>query len=87
MRGGTLTITSLGDQGVEEIFPVIYPPQVAMVGFGAVRELPWVVAGQIVPRRVIQVSLAADHRVSNGHRGALFLARIEKILTKPEQLQ
>lgn len=86
MRGGTITVTNLGEQGVESVFPVIYPPQVAMVGFGTVLERPWVIEGQILPRRVIQVSLAGDHRVSDGHRGAMFLARIGKLLHKPEKL-
>ena len=54
-----------------------------MIGFGSVLERPWVVAGEIRPRRLITVSLAADHRVSDGHRGALLLARIEKLLQNP----
>lgn len=86
MKGGSITITNLGEQGVETVFPVIYPPQVAMIGFGTVLERPWVVAGEILPRRVITVSLAGDHRVSDGHRGAMFLARVEKLLRKPEKL-
>lgn len=82
----TITVTSLGEQGVEAVFPVIYPPQVAIIGFGMVVERPWVVAGSVQPRRVIFASLAGDHRVSDGHRGARFLAAIARQLEKPEAL-
>jgi pyruvate dehydrogenase E2 component (dihydrolipoamide acetyltransferase) len=76
----TITVTSLGDRGVETVFPIINPPQVAMVGFGKVLERPWVVGGQVVPRSVVTVSLGADHRVSDGHRGGLFLAAVASAL-------
>jgi pyruvate dehydrogenase E2 component (dihydrolipoamide acetyltransferase) len=82
----TITITSLGDRGCESVFPVIYPPQVAIVGFGTIVERPWIADGAVVARRVVHVSLAADHRVSDGHRGALFLRRIGELLQKPEAL-
>jgi pyruvate dehydrogenase E2 component (dihydrolipoamide acetyltransferase) len=82
----TITVTSLGEQGTEMVFPVIYPPQVAIVGFGMVVERPWVVAGSIRPRRVIVASLAGDHRVSDGHRGARFLAAIGRRLEEPQAL-
>lgn len=70
----TITVTNLGEQGVESVFGIIYPPQVAIVGFGKVVERPWSVEGQIVSRPVVTVSLSADHRVTDGHRGASFLA-------------
>ncbi len=82
----TITVTSLGEQGTEAVFPVIYPPQVAIVGFGMVLERPWVVAGAILPRRVIVGSLAGDHRVSDGHRGARFVTAIGRELQKPQAL-
>jgi len=86
----TVTLTSLGERGVESIQAVIYPPQVAIVGFGKLVERPWVVGGAadgaIAVRPVIQASLAADHRVSDGHRGALFLAEIDRLLQEPEKL-
>lgn len=82
----TFTVTSLGDRGVEALLPVIYPPQVAILGFGAVQRRPWVVEERIEIRSVITASLAADHRVSDGHRGALFLRRIEALLHQPEAL-
>ncbi|MEQ8815717.1 MAG: dihydrolipoamide acetyltransferase family protein [Thalassobaculum sp.] len=82
----TVTVTSLGENGVEAVFPVIYPPQVAIVGFGSVVERPWSVDGRIESRRVITASLAADHRVSDGHRGALFLRALDRRLQDPETL-
>jgi pyruvate dehydrogenase E2 component (dihydrolipoamide acetyltransferase) len=82
----TITVTSLGEQGVETVFPIIYPPQVAIVGFGKVVDRPWVVDGQIVVRPVITATLAADHRVSDGHRGGLFLAAINRLLQEPSKL-
>jgi pyruvate dehydrogenase E2 component (dihydrolipoamide acetyltransferase) len=82
----TITISSLGDRGVEALFGVIYPPQVAILGFGKVVERPWVVDGAIGPRPVVTITLAADHRVSDGHRGGLFLAEIGRLLQHPEAL-
>jgi len=82
----TITVTSLGEQGTEAVFPVIYPPQVAIVGFGMVLERPWVVGGAVQPRRVIHASLAGDHRVSDGHRGARFLSAIGRQLQEPQAL-
>jgi len=82
----TITVTSLGEQGVETVFGVIYPPQVALVGFGKVVERPWVANGLIVPRPVVTASLSADHRVSDGHRGGLFLAELDRLLQEPQSL-
>ena len=86
MSDPTITVTNLGDQGVESVYAVIYPPQVAMVGVGKIMERPWCVDGQIVPRRVVSVTLAADHRVSDGHRGGIFLAAVDRLLQQPEKL-
>jgi pyruvate dehydrogenase E2 component (dihydrolipoamide acetyltransferase) len=82
----TVTITNLGEQGVEALFGVIYPPQVALVGFGGIAERPWVDGGAVVPMPMVTASLAADHRASDGHRGALFLARLRERLQQPETL-
>ena len=82
----TITVTSLGEQGVETVFGVIYPPQVALVGFGKVVERPWVVEGQVVSRPVVTATLSADHRVTDGRRGGLFLATIDRLLQEPSQL-
>jgi pyruvate dehydrogenase E2 component (dihydrolipoamide acetyltransferase) len=82
----TITVTSLGEQGVEAVFGIINPPQVALVGFGKVVERPWVVDGHIVPRPVVTATLSADHRVSDGHRGGLFLAALDRLLQEPSKL-
>ncbi|MCZ4315660.1 dihydrolipoamide acetyltransferase family protein [Comamonadaceae bacterium G21597-S1] len=86
MSDPTITVTNLGDQGVQQVFGVIYPPQVALVGFGRVAERPWVEAGELVVMPLVTASLSADHRVSDGHRGALFLMRISELLQRPDQL-
>jgi pyruvate dehydrogenase E2 component (dihydrolipoamide acetyltransferase) len=82
----TITVTSLGEQGVETVFGVIYPPQVALVGFGKIVERPWVVDGQMVARPVITATLSADHRVTDGHRGGLFLSVVDRLLQEPGAL-
>jgi pyruvate dehydrogenase E2 component (dihydrolipoamide acetyltransferase) len=82
----TLTVTSLGERGVEVVYGVIYPPQVALIGFGGIVERPWAVGGLLGVRPVATATLAADHRVSDGHRGALFLEAIATHLTNPEEL-
>ena len=82
----TITVTSLGEQGVETVFGVIYPPQTALVGFGKVVDRPWAVDGAIAVRPVVTATLSADHRVSDGHRGAIFLAAVDRLLQEPEKL-
>ncbi|MCC6900161.1 MAG: 2-oxo acid dehydrogenase subunit E2 [Polyangiaceae bacterium] len=83
---GTITVTSLGERGVESVAGVIYPPQTALVGFGTPALRPWVVDGQVVAKPVLSMTLAGDHRASDGHRGASFLARLEKLLDEPSRL-
>lgn len=82
----TITITSLGERGVETLYGIIYPPQVAIVGFGKIVTRPWVIDGAIKPRSVVTITLSADHRVSDGHAGALFLAEIGRLLQEPDKL-
>jgi len=86
MSDPTITVTNLGEGGVEEVFPIIYPPQVAIVGFGTLAQRPWAQDGELRALPTIVASLAADHRVSDGHRGALFLAEINRLLQAPEAL-
>ncbi|MEZ5670663.1 MAG: dihydrolipoamide acetyltransferase family protein [Alphaproteobacteria bacterium] len=86
LSDGTATLSSLGDRGVDLLYGVIYPPQVALIGVGKVARRPWVVDDAVVPRPVVAWTLAADHRVSDGHRGALLLAEIERLLQQPEAL-
>ncbi|MBS1186584.1 MAG: pyruvate dehydrogenase component [Burkholderiaceae bacterium] len=86
MSDPTITVTNLGEQGVEVVHGVIYPPQVALVGFGRMSERPWVENGEVRALPLVTASLAADHRVSDGHRGGLFLSAIGNFLQQPEKL-
>jgi pyruvate dehydrogenase E2 component (dihydrolipoamide acetyltransferase) len=82
----TITISSLGDQGVEAIFGIIYPPQVALVGFGRIVERPWAIDGLIGIRPVVTVSLSGDHRATDGATGARYLRSVARLLQRPEEL-
>ncbi len=82
----TIILTSLGDAAVETVFPIIQPPQVAIVGAGAVVERAGVVQGRVEPRQVVTVSLGADHRVTDGRLGGQFLADIVERLGRPDSL-
>jgi len=86
LSDGTITVTNLGEQGVETVFGVIYPPQVALVGFGKITERPYAANGMVGARPMIDATLAADHRVSDGHRGGRFLLAIDRLLQEPEKL-
>ncbi len=86
MADPTITVTNLGDLGVEAVYGVIYPPQVAMVGLGKVVEQAWAHNGMLGVRAAVTATLSADHRVSDGLRGGRFLARIDELLQKPEEL-
>jgi pyruvate dehydrogenase E2 component (dihydrolipoamide acetyltransferase) len=86
MSDPTVTLTNLGERGVESVHAVIYPPQVAIVGFGRIADRVWAEDGAIRIIPVVSATLAADHRVSDGHRGALFLAEIRERLQHPEKL-
>jgi pyruvate dehydrogenase E2 component (dihydrolipoamide acetyltransferase) len=86
MSDPTITLTNLGDKGVDAVFGVIYPPQVAIVGFGKPAQRVVVVDGGIRVATTVQSSLAADHRASDGARGALFLAEINRLLQQPDEL-
>ena len=82
----TLTVTNLGEQGAEVVYGVIYPPQVALVGFGRVADRPWAVDGLLGVRPVTTVTLSADHRASDAMTGARLLAAIDRNLQHPEEL-
>ncbi|MFC2971651.1 dihydrolipoamide acetyltransferase family protein [Azotobacter bryophylli] len=86
LADATLTVTQLGDQGVDSVFGVIYPPQVALVGVGRIAERPWVEEGRLCAVPCAVFSLAADHRVSDGHYGARFLAEVRRRLQTPDDL-
>lgn len=82
----TLTVTNLGERGAEVVHGVIQPPQLALVGFGRIVERPWVHGGEVVPRRVVTASLAADHRAVEGHVASRFMSRLERELLDPAAL-
>lgn len=86
LTDSTITVTNLGEQGVELVHGVIYPPQVALVGFGRIVDRPWAVDGLIGVRPVTTVTLAGDHRATDGFTGARFLADIDQRLQHPEEL-
>ncbi len=86
MADPTLTVTNLGDQGAEEVLGVIYPPQVALVGFGRIMDRPVAVEDMIAVHPTVRASLAADHRVTDGHEGSRFLTALDHLLQNPEDL-
>lgn len=86
MAEPTVTVTNLGEQGADAVFGVIYPPQVALIGFGRIAQRPWASEGVLSAMPLTIASLAADHRVSDGHRGALFLAGLRERMQHPAAL-
>jgi pyruvate dehydrogenase E2 component (dihydrolipoamide acetyltransferase) len=86
LSDATITVTNLGELGVESAYAVIYPPQVAIVGVGRVVERPWVVDGRIEPRSVVTVSVSADHRAVDGRGAGSFLTAVERSLQAPDKL-
>ena len=86
MSDPTITVTNLGANGVDSVFGVIYPQQVAIVGFGKPAQRVVVVDGGIRVATTVHATLAADHRASDGARGALFLAEINRLLQQPQEL-
>ncbi|WP_217645585.1 2-oxo acid dehydrogenase subunit E2 [Oceanisphaera psychrotolerans] len=87
IQDATVTVSNLGERGSDRIQGVIFPPQVTLLGIGRVRSAPWVQEQKIVPMTLASFSLAADHRVSDGHDGARLLNRIDKLLQQPEALE
>nr|NLI50100.1 2-oxo acid dehydrogenase subunit E2 [Propionibacterium sp.] len=86
LSDATITVTNLGEEGVETVFGIITPPQVAVVGFGRLAVRPFVVDGAVAAVPTVTASLAADHRVTDGHTGALFLAALHDWLQRPDEL-
>ena len=86
ITNATITVSSLGEGGVETLYPIIYPPQVAIIGFGGIVTRPWHAAGAIVAAPLISATLSADHRVSDGQSGSRFLTEVDGLLQHPEQL-
>jgi pyruvate dehydrogenase E2 component (dihydrolipoamide acetyltransferase) len=83
---GTVTFSNLGEETADEVLPLIYPPQVAIIGCGKIAERPWVSEGKVIVRRTLTVSVAGDHRVNDGRRAAQFLSRLEQLLRSPATL-
>jgi pyruvate dehydrogenase E2 component (dihydrolipoamide acetyltransferase) len=86
LTDSTIVVTSLGDRGVEKVFGVIYPPQVALVGLGKITEQPWAENGTLSVRKVLTATLAGDHRATDGHKGGLFLEALNRNLQEVEKL-
>jgi pyruvate dehydrogenase E2 component (dihydrolipoamide acetyltransferase) len=86
LTDATITVTSLGDRGVEKVFGVIYPPQVALVGLGKITPQPWAVNGALCVRPILVATLAGDHRATDGHKGGLFLEALNRNLQEVEKL-
>ena len=80
---GTFTITNVGVFGVDTGTPIINPGESAILALGAIRDMPWVVDGEIKVRKVCQLSLSFDHRVVDGQQGSQFLADVGAILADP----
>jgi pyruvate dehydrogenase E2 component (dihydrolipoamide acetyltransferase) len=82
----SITVTNLGEQGAESVHGVIYPPQVAIIGFGRVSEQPLVLDGAVVARPSVVVTLAGDHRATDGATGSRFLRTVAALLAEPATL-
>src|SRR5204862_1310074 len=83
MAGGTFTITNVGVFGVDSGTPILNPGESAILAMGAVREMPWVHKGKVVPRQVTQLALSFDHRIIDGELGSRFLADVGALLSDP----
>lgn len=86
LTDSTITVTNLGDLGVESVYGVIYPPQLALVGLGKIADRPWARDGMLGVRPVLSATLAGDHRATDGHEGAQFLTALDEALQHPEAL-
>lgn len=82
----TVTITNLGDLGVQSVYGVIYPPQLALIGLGRISEEPWAEGDALTVRKVMHATLAADHRATDGRTGAQFLQELDRLLQNPQEL-
>jgi pyruvate dehydrogenase E2 component (dihydrolipoamide acetyltransferase) len=83
MSGGTITITNVGVFGVDTGTPILNPGESAILAFGQIRDLPWVVDGAVVPRKVCTLALSFDHRIVDGELGSYALRDIGAMLEDP----
>jgi 2-oxoisovalerate dehydrogenase E2 component (dihydrolipoyl transacylase) len=86
MQGGTLTITNIGALGIDTGTPIINPGEVAIVAFGTIKQKPWVLDGEVIPRWITTLGGSFDHRVVDGDLGARFMADVASILEEPALL-
>ena len=86
LMDATITVTNMGERGADSVFGIIYPPQVAILGFGKVREIAKVVNDNVVVAPVLTVTLSADHRVIDGMLAAKFLNYLSKQIQQPDRL-
>ena len=86
LSDSTITLTNLGEGGADSVFGVIYPPQVAVIGFGSISDQPFAENGMLGIRSVVSVSLAGDHRATDGLTGSRFLSALDTNLQNPETL-
>lgn len=86
LSAATATLTNLGEETADTVQPVIYPPQVAIIGCGQISERAWARDAALSARRTMIVTVGGDHRVSDGRSAAKFLQRLAESLRHPERL-
>lgn len=84
LSNATVTFSNLGERTADTLMPIIYPPQVAIIGCGQIVRRPWVKEEEVQVRQIMSVTVAGDHRVSDGRSAARFLSRLEQRLFTPE---
>lgn len=84
---GSFTVTNLGTHGIDTFVPVINPPEAAILAVGTVRRRPAVVGDEILPRDVMTMTLACDHRAIDGTYAAQFLGKVRQHLENPASLE
>ena len=82
----TFTVTSLGEDSADSVSPIIFPPQAAILGLGAIRRRPWALNDELVVRPIVRATLGADHRISDGRTGGRFLRLLADLLQEPSKL-
>lgn len=83
LSGGTITITNVGVFGVDAGTPILNPGEVAILAVGQIRDMPWVVDGQLAVRKVTTLALSFDHRVVDGELGSYVLRDVGAMLEDP----
>ncbi len=83
MTGSTFTISNLGMYGIEHFTAVINPPEAAILAIGAATDELRLDGGEVVSRKILRVTMSADHRAIDGAVAAQFLAQLEDLITHP----